>query len=283
MKAAERAVVSAGRRCGDPELRTSRLLDGLEKAKVPARMSLLGVLARFGGSKALATVEAQLQHANEEVRISAVRSLADWPTPEPAGRLKELAKAGPGELTKILALRGYIRMTGMLAAEKPKEAFAMYKDAFGTATRADEKKLVLAGIQKIVLPEVAAFLEPSLEDPQLLQEANIAYFNVAVGLTESHPDEAQKALGRILAAEDISPIKLDKGETRIIGPGTGKVIAPLEIRTDSEGVTYAVVPTDTDKPVEPGEGGRLVYMFSATEAGKLSLALNIRCVDYNDD
>jgi len=282
-RAAGRALIAACKRMNDEVLRTRYLLDGLKRADEEAKISLLGVLGRFGGKDALAAVEAALSEESDKVATAAVRSLAGWPTPEPAYRLLEIAQGSESELLRVLAVRGCIDMAGMIAGDEPEKALSLYKEAFAAADRPDEKKLVLAGVQKIDSPQSLAFIEPNLDDSNLAGEAKVAYFAVAVGLAESHPQLAQKALERILNAEGASKVTLSRGSTEILKPADGTVIAPLQIKAGPGGISYAVVATDVGKPIEPDQGGRLVYMFTAAEPGTLSMEFHINCDNINND
>lgn len=197
-RAAESAVLAVCRRIEDTEGRAEPLLSALEGAGPPSRSSLLGLLSRLGGGKALDVVRNSLEDENEEVRDAAIRALCDWPDAQPRQLLLDLAKAAPKETHRILALRGYVRMVGLAESLSAREALGMYESAMETARRPDGKKLVLAGVARVVDPEALKYAQGYLEDEEFKAEAEAACVRVAASISGSHRDEAKAALQQIV-------------------------------------------------------------------------------------
>ncbi|MBM4085095.1 MAG: hypothetical protein FJ272_09930, partial [Planctomycetes bacterium] len=85
----ERALVETCKRA--PEKGTQLFLDGLSAADVPTRCSLLRVLGRLGGEKALGVITTDTKNADTAVKDAAVRALMEWPDASAATELLNIA------------------------------------------------------------------------------------------------------------------------------------------------------------------------------------------------
>ncbi|MCX7016106.1 MAG: HEAT repeat domain-containing protein, partial [Candidatus Sumerlaeota bacterium] len=119
----EKAMAALVGRLGEPC--ADGLVGGLEGAAPEARAALLRTLAKTGGAKALAAVRSAAQDEDAEIRRTAVRGLADWPTPEPMADLLGLAKAADSPVERTVILRGFVRMIGLPSDRPPKDALAL--------------------------------------------------------------------------------------------------------------------------------------------------------------
>ncbi len=146
--------------------------------------------------KALPLVRAALD--DKDLREAAVRALADWPASAAAPDLLALATGAPEANFKILALRGFIRLSGLLAARSPKEAIGMFQEAMKLATRPEERRLVLSGLGEVRAPEALGLVLPCLDDKDIAGEAASAAINIADRLRDSHPKEAKAAVEKVL-------------------------------------------------------------------------------------
>jgi HEAT repeat protein/type 1 glutamine amidotransferase len=281
VRACERAVIAACGRVDDPQQRTGYILNALPSSAGRAKASLLGILGRYGGEEALGAVAAAAGDSDAEVSTAAVRALADWPNASPAPILLNLAKTTGSRAAGVLALRGYIRMADLVAGTSAGRSMAMYRRATELANRTDEKKLILAGLQKIHEPQALQFIEPYLGDSQLLREAEAAYATVAVAIREKHPDLAGEAFARIQKSGAPQIADVTAGSVAVLSPGDAALTPPMVLITDEAGVLHTVVPTEVDEVVPQGLGGRAVYRFRTTAAGRLSLEFRINCPGVN--
>jgi len=191
-EAMAQALASIGSRQQDREKRTECIIAGLAKADEKAKVKLLTVLSNLGGEQALQTMRACLA-GQGEVKKTAVRTLAEWPTPAPLADLLAAAKAEKDPAVQILALRGYVRLAGLskIGNNEKLQAFAQ---AMQLAQRTEEKKLVLAGLGEVKDPKALKAVLPLLENDELKNEAFAAYDKIAHSLTRSNPKEAKEAL-----------------------------------------------------------------------------------------
>jgi HEAT repeat protein len=122
---------------------------------------ILQIGATTGGVKALATAQKALKSSDEDIRTAAMRALMEWQDSGAADILLDIAKNGKTAKDKILAVRGYIQVTGK---DDERKRADMYKKIAPLATRADEKNLIISGLRNIrrsnvnVLNTVAAYI-----------------------------------------------------------------------------------------------------------------------------
>jgi HEAT repeat protein len=190
----EEAVASLFRRVGDANQRAAIVLSALASAPAEAKPSLIRLLGLGATPKALAAVRAALEDSDQAIRESARRTLIEWPDAAPAEDLLKMAQTAPERSHKVLALRGYVRMAGL--TENPT---AMYVRAMDLAERAEDKKLVLAGLGSANSLEALQLAEKYLGDESLQAEAGLAIAQLARRLQQSHPADARIALRQTVA------------------------------------------------------------------------------------
>ena len=190
-----RSILAAASRCEDRDKRCQPIIQGLANADEKAKALLLGCLAGLGGEQALKTMRANLA-GEGEVKKAVVRALAEWPSPEPLADLLEAAKTDKDATVQILALRGYVRLAGLskIGSGEKVKAFAQ---AMELAKRAEEKKLVLAGLAKVNDPAALKAVQPCLDEAELKNEAFAAYAEIAQSLAKSKPAVAKEALSLV--------------------------------------------------------------------------------------
>lgn len=206
--AVESAVVAA---CKDIEGQSQRVrpvLNALENVEEPeVKASLIRILGQLGGKSALQAITDAVDSEQKEVRTTAVRTLSDWGTTEPAGTLLDVARDNPGDVTGILALRGYISMVGAAKELSAAEKLERYKKAMEAAARASEKKRVLSGVGQLSSPAALNFLGGYLHQNNVRREAQTAYMNVAKKIAVSNPERAREALKRLVDKSDNKQVK----------------------------------------------------------------------------
>ena len=110
--------------------------------------------------------------------------------------LLAIAQNDPDQASKILALQGYIRMAGQTGDTAHK--VQAYHAAAALVSRADEKRLLLAGLAEVSSVECLKMVEPYLDDAALHQEAYLAYTRIAESLGPPDAAAAREALKRVV-------------------------------------------------------------------------------------
>ncbi|MFW6108319.1 MAG: HEAT repeat domain-containing protein [bacterium] len=173
----------------------------LDKAPPKPKLALLRVLRTARGPKALAAVRKATQDPTAEVREAAVSILCGWPSVEALPAVVQLAKTAEDRRTKILAVRGYIRLIGLQAGASG-EKLAALKEAMALAPRDEEKKQALAVLGDTPSPGALALATPHLGDPALKEEASLAAVSIAEALVKSQPAAVADAMGKVIEATD---------------------------------------------------------------------------------
>jgi len=251
--------------------------------EVKSRCSLLSVLGRLGDDSALPVLRKALKDEDADVRDAAVRALAGWPGAGPAEILIELARSAPKEIHRVLALRGYIRMAGLVSSRSDEETLKMYRAAMEAAARPEEKKLILARIPRVRTVEALKLVEPYLQDETVKTEAEVACMAIAVAIKAGHEKQAQAALDKIRRVGDGGSAVVRPGSEIVLSPAKAILTPPMELTSDKDGVLYIVVPTEGELLEEPGRGGRAIHSFNTSQKGILHLDFYINCDVITND
>ena len=193
--AIEKAIATAFRRIDEPRNQAAPVLAALANAPADAKPTLLWLLGRAATQEALDAARAAVKDPDAAVSDAAVRTLSEWADPAPIEDLLALARTAPSAIHKVLALRGYVRLAGMMD-----DPTALYARAMTLAERPDEKKLVLAGLGTANTVEALDLVEKLLADERLRNEAGVAAIQIAGRLRERDPKRAKAALAKVLVA-----------------------------------------------------------------------------------
>jgi HEAT repeat protein len=196
---AQKTVVAVAHKIEDKNHQASSVLTVLPSVtQNERRCLLLGVLGKIGDDTALPVLTAALKDADRQVQTTAIRALAEWPTPEPASDLLEVAANSNDKVHRILALRGFVRLLGLKNDRPAEETVAMYKKAMTLAPDVNEKKRVLSGLAGTKSLAALQMAADSLGDPALCEEAGFAAVKIADGIRTDFPDQARDVLNRIV-------------------------------------------------------------------------------------
>jgi len=198
--AAEKAALAVCSRAPERSACEAPVLDALARAKGQARCSVLRLLPRVAGRKALAAVRESIADADQAVQDAAVRALADWPDGSALDAALDLARNSQKESHRVIALRGYVRMLGLGSERSATETLKMYEEGMRAARRPEDKKLVLAALAGVAHPGALKMAESFVKDPALGAEAAMAAIKVAISICGSHRAEAESSLKRIAAS-----------------------------------------------------------------------------------
>ena len=152
----------------------SPAIEGLKSPAKETRVSLLALLPRIGGEKALAAVRSHLTAADSDVKRAAIRALADWPDTSPLPDLLRIAADDPQQENRVLALRGYIALLTAPANRSAAETVGLLEKAFEAAGRAEERRLVLAALVGFPCEEAKVLARQAKAEPLLASEADQA-------------------------------------------------------------------------------------------------------------
>ena len=194
---AERAVVLVARKIPQDAARADAVLAALKTASAaPIRCSLLKALGGIGNAKALQAIEAALKDKDTDVQNAAVRALASWPDAKVLDNLLGVYRNAKSMTHRVLALRGCVRLVG-ISDRSAGDKLKIFAELMRTATRPDDKKLVLSGLAGVADPAALAAVEPFLDDRQVKNEAELAILGIARGLRTTAPDKARAALQKL--------------------------------------------------------------------------------------
>jgi HEAT repeat protein len=196
---AQKTVAAVAHKVQDKGRQAVSVLAVLPSVKeVPSRCSLLGVLGKIGDDSALPVLTAALKENNAEVQTAAIRALADWPAPEPAADLLNVAASSDNQVHRILALRGFVHLLGLESKRPVDETVAMYKKAMSLAPDTGEKKKVLSGLANTKSAAALQMAADYLDDEALFEEAGFAAVKIAEGIHADFPQQAMGMLKKIV-------------------------------------------------------------------------------------
>jgi len=196
---AENAIAVVANRIDDISRRADAVLAVLPSVKnVESRCSLLSVLGRIGSDNSLPVLEDAFNDEGVEVRDAAVRALSQWPNPAPIDILLKVAEESDNDTHRILALRGFVRLIGLVHNSPPEETVSLYRQAMDLALDASLKKLVLSGLADVESIAALNMAAEYLDDELLKQEAEFAVLKIAEIMHQNHPQETKTALQKVI-------------------------------------------------------------------------------------
>jgi hypothetical protein len=214
--AAENALVAACLREADAERRAAPVLAALPGDGSLSRAALVRALGRLPGAASLEAIRAAQRSVEPEVVDAAVRALTNWPRDEVAPDLLAIVRQSPDATQRVLALRGYVRLT-RLGGQLPAETLERYRAIWELARDADEKKQILAGLAEVNDFGALELAGPCLQDAALRDEAAVTVLSIARLISGERYDEAAKAIDLVAVAVGYVTIasKVDEARSAI--------------------------------------------------------------------
>lgn len=194
------AVVATAGRVPDADARTRRVIAAL--GSTPAaegKASLLRVLGRLGGERALIAVSGQL-YADGVVGASARAAIAEWPDGAAAETLLGLAKTGRTPAVREAAFRGFVATAGVSGARAPREAVELFRRAFELAENDAEKNLALSGVANLADPAALDLADRFLAGEPTRRRAALVLVTVANAIGDRDQGAARAAIERATGA-----------------------------------------------------------------------------------
>ncbi|MCP4377070.1 MAG: hypothetical protein GY794_12935, partial [bacterium] len=144
--AAINAIKNICTNSGDRRKCFSSIAPYYAKADKNLKTLILNIGATTGGVKALDTAKTALASSDAEIRIAAIRALMAWRDSGAADTLLDIAQNGKTDKDKILALRGYIQVTGK---ENTRTRVKMYMKAAKLAKSSGAKNMIISGLRRL--------------------------------------------------------------------------------------------------------------------------------------
>jgi len=213
LKEAEKTIVAVAHKSGSENAAATAVLAKLPSVnEINVRGSLLQVLGKLGDNQALGVLRGALGDSNSEIQIAAIHGLSDWPTAEPAADLLQIARSPSDELSRALALRGFVGLLELESKRSAEETLKMYQEAMKLAANEGEKKMVLSGIANV---ETAAAIEMAAEylsDDALQQEAAVAAVKIGQAIYANSPKETKAVLEKVLQTSKDEALRVQAQE-----------------------------------------------------------------------
>ncbi|MBN1817911.1 MAG: HEAT repeat domain-containing protein [Sedimentisphaerales bacterium] len=150
-----------------------------EETQKPVCISLLRVLGGIGSEKALEFLTMVCWNPNVEIRDTAIRELTQWSDPVALPKLYELMEKTQEETTRILALRGYLRLLQVPSNRSCSETVTMMGSVRKYTLRTEDQRLVLSVLSTLNCIEALDMAAGFLDNTAVAQEAALAAVRIA--------------------------------------------------------------------------------------------------------
>ena len=200
IQVAQAALQTAALRMAEREATAAKLAACLPGASAEHQAYLLELLGRISGKTALQAVTAAAKSSDAALKDDATKVLGQWPNPEAADALLELAKTDPENKYRVRALRGYIRIARQL--QLPDDVkLAMFHAAMQTATRDEDKQIALDILSRIPSVSTLHLAASYVDQDGLKAAAADAAGKIAARLVAQHPKEVAEAMHKVVQAK----------------------------------------------------------------------------------
>jgi len=197
VQAVEKAIATICTRQTDMGPCADMLIPGLPKAQPAQKNAILRILRSVGDAKSLKAVRAAMSDPNAEIKDNATRLICDWNAVDAAPDMLDLAKNSANNSYKLLALRGYIRVSGGKDVADGQK-LAMCKEASALIQRDDERKLLLGVLGTAENAESFQMAASYLDNAALKDEACIAAVAIAEKLPKGKSAEVVPVMEKVL-------------------------------------------------------------------------------------
>ncbi len=184
--AIQRSIVAVTARNPDPGKRADALIAALDGANGDARNRLLRTIGRVGGTKAVATLSLGIAGRDPAIKDASIRALAEAPGIEGFEPLLAVARGKNPLPTRVLALRGCLRMVNE-AGLPPVRSVPLLGKVLAASERPEERRLVLASLGKSGSREALQIVSGYLRDESVGLDAALAIRTMAAAGEEERP------------------------------------------------------------------------------------------------
>lgn len=197
-----------------------------ENASDPVRNLILDLGAIAGTAEALEMVKSAYASDDKDLKSKALRVLCAWSTINAAPILIDLAENGEDERTRILSLRGYIRLAGLewreLVDDKHNfdkgmvKKYDMLLSASKLAIRKEEKASIISALSdmgNIKRMQEVELVMTYIDDPEVKIEAEIAALNLIKRLAKHKPEEVLPIAQKLYETSENKHVKFHANKT----------------------------------------------------------------------
>lgn len=197
--AAQDALKEACRRVSDRQRCATLLVERQTKASTAGKCILYELLGTLGGAEGLKAVADGGKDSDEKARDVATRVLGDWPTPDAAAPLLELAKTMTEPRYRIRALRGYLRIARQMDVGDGMR-LQMGRLAMAAAERDEERALACEALSRVPSVHALELVLPHLKTASLTTPSAVAAVTIAEKLPPDQLVHAVQPMKQVLQA-----------------------------------------------------------------------------------
>jgi len=172
-----------------------------------SREIYLELLGKLGHSELFPILTRALKQKNEDIKAAAIRGLGEWRDARPLSLLEEIIKTTESTRLRVLALRGYLRLTSIDPSFSSSDRLKHFQSALKYSGTNDEKKAVLSALSQIPSMEAFEICSRFLDDRGLKKEAAAAVVKIASQITLEQGDVVLPVLESIRAQTSDSALK----------------------------------------------------------------------------
>jgi len=186
-----------------PKALIDQLSAAMAKAPAPQKIALLRILRNTQTPTALQAVRAAVKGANTQVAGEALSLLCGWPTADALGDVLQLTETASDPKTRIIALRGAIRLIPLQAGPVGKKLQA-FKEILPLMQRNEEKKLLLGALASLNSPAAVEMILPHLDNAATKAEAATAIMGIAENILKRRNVNKQQAAKLIAPLQKVA-------------------------------------------------------------------------------
>lgn len=169
--AAQAAVLAVAKRAGGDEEATKPILSAARRTNrdQSIRISLLAILGELADEKSYSVMVSSTRRTPPEVRVFAIQTLANWPTPRPLEDLAKIATTSKDANDRRTAFAGYLHLMTLPADRSEEDTRAIFERAVKMATtpeRVERVGAVLTALDTLIAEDTLMLLpQPEAEAP----------------------------------------------------------------------------------------------------------------------
>jgi hypothetical protein len=198
---AERALVTVCTQNPGKDKAAEALLTQFKAADETTQETLLTVLARVGGTGAIAIVDGLIADTNAAKRKLGLTALTKWPDATVSQRLLDLLGTSQDQAERDQMLGTLIRIAPLPDNKlNDKQKLELLEKTMSLCKRDEDRRRVLERANAIRTIETLRFVVPYLDDPNLAEPACLSVVELAHHRTirDANKDEFTKALDKVL-------------------------------------------------------------------------------------
>jgi HEAT repeat protein len=198
---AERALVTVCTQNPGKEKAAEALLTQFKAADDTVQETLLTVLARVGGTGAIAVVDGLIADTNAARRKLGLTALTKWPDATVSQRLLDLLGTSQDQAERDQLLGTLIRIAPLPDNKlNDKQKLELLEKTMSLCKRDEDRRRVLERANAIRTIETLRFVVPYLDDPNLAEPACLSVVELAHhrNIRDANKDEFTKALDKVL-------------------------------------------------------------------------------------